>query len=106
MADTRVTMCGLEFKNPILSAADDFGSTARLARRVVEQGIGGLVSKTVHRIPGMGQWPRPWHFPIKKFGEGREQGFILLSPIQPQFGMDACTVVWENRGLHRAWVKD
>ena len=76
MADTRVTMCGLEFKNPILSAADDFGSTARMARRVVEQGIGGLVSKTVHRIPGMGQWPRPWHFPIKKFGEGHEQGFI------------------------------
>ena len=47
-------MCGLEFKNPILSAADDFGSMARMARRVVEQGIGGLVSKTVHRIPGMG----------------------------------------------------
>lgn len=38
MADTRVTMCGLEFKNPILLAADDFGSTARMARRVVEWG--------------------------------------------------------------------
>ena len=61
MAVVRVTMCGLEFKNPILSAA----------------GLGcGMC---------VGQCP--------------EDAIKLVH-------LATGNVVWENRGLHRAWVKD
>jgi len=70
--DLNTEVCGLKFKNPVLSASDDFGSTARMAKRVIDQGIGGLVTKTIHQIPGPHRWPRPNMFPLRKFGKGLE----------------------------------
>jgi dihydroorotate dehydrogenase subfamily 1 len=68
MADLSVEMCGLKFKNPIISASDDFGGDVRMAERALKQGIGGLVTKCIHKDIGSERWPRPYFFPLKRFG--------------------------------------
>ena len=39
---------------------------------MINQGVGGLVTKTIHQIPGPQRWPRPNLFPLRKFGKGLE----------------------------------
>lgn len=68
MADLRTEMCGIKFKNPVLVSSNDFGEDARLARRVLEQGIGGLLTKTIHQIDGPHRWPRPYFYALRRFG--------------------------------------
>jgi dihydroorotate dehydrogenase subfamily 1 len=58
----------LKFKNPVISASDDFGGDARMAERVLKQGIGGLVTKCIHRDIGSERWPRPYFFSLRRFG--------------------------------------
>ena len=47
MADLRVRLCGLELRNPILSASGTFGHGAEMQHLVPPECLGGLVSKTV-----------------------------------------------------------
>jgi len=79
MANLATEMCGLIFKNPIISASDDFGGSARMAKRAIEQGAAGIVTKTIHQIPGAERWPRPYHFPLRRFGRGFEDTMLGLS---------------------------
>jgi len=67
MADLSVEVCGLEFKNPVVSASDDFGGDVRMVERALKQGIGGLVTKCIHKDIGSERWPRPYFFPLKRF---------------------------------------
>ncbi|HAA89644.1 MAG: Dihydroorotate dehydrogenase family protein [Thermoanaerobacterales bacterium 50_218] len=69
MADLRTEMCGVKFKNPVCVSSNDFGETLHMAKRVVKQGIGGLVSKTVHKIDGVHRWPRPYFYSLRRFGK-------------------------------------
>lgn len=68
MADLRTEFLGVKIKNPIGVTSCDFGGDERLAKRVIEQGIGWLVGKTVHKINGPQRWPRPYFYSLKKFG--------------------------------------
>jgi hypothetical protein len=68
MADLRTKFCGLEIKNPVGVTSCDFGGNSYLAKRVIDQGIGWLVGKTVHKIDGPHRWPRPYFYSLKHFG--------------------------------------
>jgi dihydropyrimidine dehydrogenase (NAD+) subunit PreA len=72
MPNLAIEICGLRFKNPIISASDEFGGTARMAKRAIDQGVSGIITKTIHQIPGPQRWTRPHMFPLRKFGKGFE----------------------------------
>ncbi|TEB07633.1 NAD-dependent dihydropyrimidine dehydrogenase subunit PreA [Pelotomaculum schinkii] len=68
MANLRTNFLGVEIKNPVGVTSCDFGGSAYLAKRVIDQGIGWLVGKTVHKIDGPHRWPRPYFYSLKHFG--------------------------------------
>ncbi len=68
MANLKTTFLGHEVKNPIGVSSCDFGGHEDLAKRVIDQGIGWLTGKTVHRINGPHRWPRPYFYSLRKFG--------------------------------------
>ena len=59
MADLSVRLCGLELRNPILSASGTFGHGLEMREIVPPTALGGLVSKTVTLEPrGGNRMPR------------------------------------------------
>jgi dihydroorotate dehydrogenase subfamily 1 len=51
MADLRITICGIEFPNPIWTAAGPTGKDAAMLLRAAAGGAGGLVAKTISVTP-------------------------------------------------------
>ncbi len=47
MADVKITICGIEFPNPVWTAAGPGGADAQMLLRAVRGGAGGLVAKTI-----------------------------------------------------------
>ena len=68
MADLTTEFLGYQCKNPVGVSSCDFGETEWEASRVIDQGIGWLTSKTIHKIDGPHHWPRPFFYSLKKFG--------------------------------------
>jgi len=69
MADLTCKMAGIDFKNPIIVASCDFGGDVDICARTVKMGPGGLITKTIHKIPGIHTWPRPCHYSLRSFGK-------------------------------------
>ncbi len=63
-------------QDPVIVSSCDFGDHERLAKRVIEQGIGGLVGKTVHKIDGPHRWPTPYFYSLRKFGPELRDSWI------------------------------
>jgi dihydropyrimidine dehydrogenase (NAD+) subunit PreA len=76
MADLTTDFCGVTVKNPIGVTSCDFGGSERLLRRCVDQGIGWIIGKTVHRIDGPHRWPRPYFYSLKRFGRDLADAFV------------------------------
>ncbi len=76
MADLSTTFCGVRVKNPLGVTSCDFGGHTRLAKRVVDQGIGWLIGKTVHKIDGVHRWPRPYFYSLRRFGSELKDTWI------------------------------
>lgn len=76
MANLKTKFLGYELKNPVGVTSCDYGETATLAKRVIEQGIGWLVGKTVHKIDGPHRWPRPYFYSLKKFGPELKDSWV------------------------------
>ena len=53
MADLSVEFCGVKFKNPVLAASAEPTLDAALMRKVLENGAGGVVAKSVSHAPDM-----------------------------------------------------
>ena len=53
MKDTKVTIAGVEFKNPVMTASGTFGSGAEYSEFVDLNRLGGVVTKGVANVP----WP-------------------------------------------------
>ncbi len=47
MADLKINLCGVEFKNPILTAAGPGAKDAKLCELAAKGGAGGIVTKTI-----------------------------------------------------------
>lgn len=67
MADLTTEFLGYQLKNPVGVSSCDFGETKWEAQHVIDQGIGWLTGKTVHKIDGPHRWPRPYFYPLKRF---------------------------------------
>ena len=67
MADLTTEFLGYKLKNPVGVSSCDFGETKWEAQHVIDQGIGWLTGKTVHKIDGPHRWPRPYFYPLKRF---------------------------------------
>jgi dihydropyrimidine dehydrogenase (NAD+) subunit PreA len=76
LANLKTNFLGFELKNPIGVTSCDYGETAELAKRVIEQGAGWLVGKTVHKIDGPHRWPRPYFYSLKKFGPELKDSWV------------------------------
>lgn len=74
--DLSVDFLGVRLKNPVGVTSCDFGGHHRLAKRVVEQGIGWLVGKTVHKIDGPNRWPRPYFYSLRRFGNDLKDSWV------------------------------
>ena len=68
MANLKTEFLGFELKNPVGVSSCDFGGKLHYAERVIDQGIGWLTGKTVHKIDGPHHWPRPYFYSLKEFG--------------------------------------
>lgn len=87
MADLKVNFAGVELKNPVVVSSCDFGEKEHLARRVIEQGIGGLVTKTIHSIDGPHRWPRPYFYSLRRFGRELKDCWVcseMFSNMSPE----------------------
>lgn len=76
MANLKSNFLGFEVKNPIGVSSCDFGGEVDKAKRVIDQGIGWLTGKTLHKIDGPHRWPRPYFYSLKKFGNGLQDSWI------------------------------
>ena len=76
MADLSTEFIGFKVKNPIGVSSCDYGNTKDKAQRVVEQGIGWLTGKTIHKIDGPHHWPRPYFYSLRRFGEDLKDTWV------------------------------
>ncbi len=64
MVDLAVKMAGVSFKNPILPAASELVFDGPSAKSIVEQGVGGIVTKTFITSPDFRIRRHPYPFPL------------------------------------------
>lgn len=76
MSRLRTEFLGKELKNPVGVASCDFGATEAYAKRVIDQGIGWLTTKTIHDINGPHRWPRPFFYSLEKFGHDLKDSWV------------------------------
>jgi len=76
MADLHTEFCGIPIKNPIGVTSCDFGGHDRLLRRCVDQGVGWIIGKTVHKIDGPHRWPRPYFYSLRRFGKDLKDAWV------------------------------
>lgn len=76
MADLKTEFLGVEVKNPVGVTSCDFGGHKRLIQRCLDQGIGWIIGKTVHKIDGPHRWPRPYFYSLKQFGSDLKDAWI------------------------------
>jgi dihydroorotate dehydrogenase subfamily 1 len=121
MADLKITICGIEFPNPVWTAAGPGGADAQMLVRAARGGAGGLVAKTIS-LEGA-QVPSPniispfsgsllnaelWsehgyrHFIDQELPEVRKTGIPLIASV----GYDAEQLALLGKELDRADVAD
>ena len=76
MANLKTNFLGYELKNPVGVSSCDYGEKLIYAKRVVDQGIGWLTSKTIHKIDGPHHWPRPYFYSLKQFGPEMKDAWV------------------------------
>ena len=73
--DLSVEVHGVTFRNPIIPGASDIVLTERCVEKCIEQGIGGILSKSFTSAEPRTR-ARPYHFHYKPFGKGFENCWI------------------------------
>ena len=58
MRNTKVTIAGVEFKNPVMTASGTFGSGEEYSEFVDLNRLGAVVTKGLPTFPGQGILPR------------------------------------------------
>lgn len=66
--DLRVKMGPVTYKNPLLEGSSEIVCDEKTARRALEHGAGGIVTKTFTCVPEMQTRPSPYHAHYRKFG--------------------------------------
>lgn len=90
MVDLTVKVAGVAFKNPILPAASELVFDGPSAKRVVAQGVGGVVTKTFTTSPEFRIRIRPYQFPLIHFDPSFKKSgsfYSLASPHVQEMGI-------------------
>ena len=66
--DLSVLLDGIKFKNPILPGSSEIAFDEASVKRCIDNGVGGIVTKTYTYVPAMATRPRPTHVHYQKFG--------------------------------------
>lgn len=84
--DLKVKVAGVPFKNPILPAASELVFDGPSAKRMVEQGVGGVVTKTFTTSPEFRIRLRPYQFPLIHFDPAfkKSGSFYSLASLHVQ----------------------
>ena len=66
--DLSVMIDGIKFKNPIIPGSSEIAFDEASVKRCIDNGVGGIVTKTYTYVPAMATRPRPTHAHYQKFG--------------------------------------
>ena len=66
--DLSVRWRGITFPNPVIVGASEIADNAWSVRKCLENGVGGIVTKTYTYEPQMATRPKPYHAHYRKFG--------------------------------------
>jgi dihydroorotate dehydrogenase subfamily 1 len=83
MVDLTVKVGGVAFKNPVIPAASELVFDGESAKRMVDFGVGGIVTKSFTTHPELRVRLRPYQFPLSRLNPAfRESGsfYSLASP--------------------------
>jgi len=83
MVDLKVDVAGVTFKNPVLPAASELVFDAPSAKRIVEAGVGGVVTKTFTTSPEFRIRVRPYQFPLNHFDPAFKRSGSFYSLASP-----------------------
>ncbi|HME42276.1 MAG TPA: tRNA-dihydrouridine synthase [Syntrophorhabdales bacterium] len=82
-ADLSVQVGGLTFRNPIIPGSSELILDQRGAEKCLEQGVGGIVTKSFTSTDLLRTRPRPWRFNCNVFGKGFENNWIGRGGLHP-----------------------
>ena len=74
--DLSVKIKGLTFRNPITPGSSDIVLDEKGVENCIENGIGGIVTKSFTSHPALRTRARPYHFNYRVFGKGFYSNFI------------------------------
>jgi dihydroorotate dehydrogenase subfamily 1 len=87
--DLSVEIKGVKFKNPIVPASSDIVMDEKGLQRCIEQGVGGIVTKSFTWTPFKTR-ARPYHFNYRVFGKGLENNWISKGSVHHMDTAKAC----------------
>ncbi|MFC1874425.1 4Fe-4S dicluster domain-containing protein, partial [Chloroflexota bacterium] len=88
--DLSVEIGGVIFQNPILPGSSDIILDERGVEKCLEQGIGGIVTKTFGTVTGETAFRiRPYHFHYRVFGKAFENSWITRGAGHPMPAKEA-----------------
>ena len=93
--DLSIDVAGIRFPNPVLPAASELVFDGASARQAAETGVGGLVTKTFTTNPAFKIRPRPYQFPLGRFGSAFRHSGSFFSLAAPHVA-DMKTIIREN----------
>ncbi|MFC2013349.1 NAD(P)-binding protein [Chloroflexota bacterium] len=85
--DLSVKIKGVTFRNPITPGSSDISYDDIGVRKSIENGIGGIVTKSFTSHPPLRTRARPYHFNYRIFGKGFYSNFISrggFHPMEPE----------------------
>jgi dihydroorotate dehydrogenase (fumarate) len=81
--DLSVKVKGLTFRNPILPGSSEIVQDERGVSKCIEQGLGGIVTKSFTSMPARRTRARPSSFNYRVFGKGLEGHHIGMGSLHP-----------------------
>jgi len=81
--DLTVEVAGVTFKNPVLPSASELVFDKESAKRIIDSGVGGIVTKTFTTSPEFRIRPKPYQFPLARFDPAFKKSGSFYSLASP-----------------------
>ncbi len=91
--DLSIKVCGLTFCNPVTPGSSDIGYDEAGVRKCIEQGVGGMVTKSFTSHSPLRTRARPYHFNYRIFGKGFYSNFISRGGFHPMDPKQAADII-------------
>jgi len=94
MSDLSVEVAGVKFKNPILPGSGELAEDVRGVKRMIDAGVGGVVTKSYTSMKQVVRRPKPNNFPLPGRGYTQNGAFITYSTSHPVTVDEMCETEW------------